>query len=322
MGRPGSASRSFVRGLTATRENNLQKTEINATYFLDCQIELGRLSGSWRGEREVEGSPVALAVAAPETRRKIRSKPLKSLVSRKKNEARGAFSGRFSGIFGGKSTLCRKKAPLFVRKRERFPQAQLDPKNPGPGKHRAMIRPGHQTGRSMLARRLALAIAVLAGLIGSQGPEFAQQYRQRLGGALEELNRIVSEFDADSAENLTRAEGLSRLERNDDPLARERGADMSKAIERAKRLNEQIQAMNSAGPLMRLYVVATTFDPEIARSTLDNYEPAEPLSLGALVAGSLAALWGWAATLLIAWPFRRRSRLRAARAQSRGADAG
>jgi hypothetical protein len=31
----------------------------------------------------------------------------------------------------------------------------------------------------MLARRLALAIAVLAGLIGSQAPEFAQQYRQR-----------------------------------------------------------------------------------------------------------------------------------------------
>ena len=49
----------------------------------------------------------------------------------------------------------------------------------------------------MLARRLALAIAVLAGLIGSQAPEFAQQYRQRLGGALEELNRIVSEFDAE-----------------------------------------------------------------------------------------------------------------------------
>ena len=57
----------------------------------------------------------------------------------------------------------------------------------------------------MLARRLALAIAVLAGLIGSQGPEFAQQYRQRLGGALEELNRIVSEFDAEvQRQNLTR----------------------------------------------------------------------------------------------------------------------
>jgi Protein of unknown function (DUF2937) len=41
-------------------------------------------------------------------------------------------------------------------------------------------------------------------LIGSQGPEFAQQCRQRLGGALEELNRIVSEFDAEvRGQNLT-----------------------------------------------------------------------------------------------------------------------
>jgi Protein of unknown function (DUF2937) len=178
-----------------------------------------------------------------------------------------------------------------------------------------------QTGQSMLARRLALAIAVLGGLIGSQGPEFAQQYRQRLGGALEELNRIVSEFDAEvRGQNLSPAEGLSRLEHNDDPLARERGADMNKAIERAKRLGEQVQAMNSAGPLMRLYVVATNFDPEIVRSTLDNCAPAEPLSLGALAAGGLAALWGWATTRLVAWSLFRRSRLRAAGAPAQPAD--
>jgi hypothetical protein len=173
----------------------------------------------------------------------------------------------------------------------------------------------------MFVRRLALAIALLAGLIGSQGPEFAQQYRQRLGGGLDELNRIVSEFDGEVRQHsLTRAEGLSRLEANSDPLARERGQDMDKAIARAKRLNEQIEAMNSSGPLTRLYVVATNFDPEIAHSTLDNYEPAAPLSLGALTATGLAALWGWAATRLVAWPFTRRSP--ATRSQSRAANLG
>jgi Protein of unknown function (DUF2937) len=167
----------------------------------------------------------------------------------------------------------------------------------------------------MLARRLALVIAVLAGLIGSQAPEFAQQYRQRLGGALEELNRIVSEFDTEVLrQNLTRTEGLRRLEDNLEPLARERGDDMDKAINRSERLNAQIQAMNSAGPLRRLYVVATSFDPKIAQGTLDNYEPAAPLSVGALIAAGLAALLGWAAVRLVAWPFSRRPRLRAARA--------
>jgi hypothetical protein len=172
----------------------------------------------------------------------------------------------------------------------------------------------------MLARRLALAIAVLAGLIGSQGPEFAQQYRQRLGGALEEINRIVAEFDGEiQRQDLARAEALKRLKDNSDPLARERGEDMGEAIDRAQRLSQQIEALNSAGPLMRLYVVATNFDPEIVRSTLANYEPAEPLSVGALTAGGLAALWGWAATRLVAWPFSRRS-LRAGRAPPRRAN--
>ncbi len=50
----------------------------------------------------------------------------------------------------------------------------------------------------MLARRLALAIALVAAFVGSQGPEFAQQYRQRLGGALDEVRRSVVQFDAEA----------------------------------------------------------------------------------------------------------------------------
>ncbi|HEX9169091.1 MAG TPA: DUF2937 family protein [Roseiarcus sp.] len=175
----------------------------------------------------------------------------------------------------------------------------------------------------MFARRFALAVAVLAGLIGSQGPEFVQQYRQRLGGALEELNRIIAEFDAEARrQNLSPVEGLRRLDENADPLARQRGEDMAEAIDRAKRLSEQLQAITSGSPLTRLYVMARDFDAGIARSTLDNYEPAAPLTLGALAVAGFAAFWGWAATHLIAWPFRRHSRLRATRAQSRSANPG
>ena len=163
----------------------------------------------------------------------------------------------------------------------------------------------------MLARRLALAVALIAGLIGSQGPEFAQQYRQRIGGALDELKRMVAEFNVETArEHLTPPQGLSRLEANSDPLARRRGEDMAQTIDRARRLEEQLEAMAAAGPLKRLYVMAKDFDPQIARGTLDNFEPATPLSLEAATAAGLAALWGWAATHLCAWPFRRRSRLR------------
>ena len=166
----------------------------------------------------------------------------------------------------------------------------------------------------MFARRLALAIALLAALIGSQGPEFAQQYRQRIGGALDELKRMVGGFDAEAAaEGLTPPQAIGRLEQNGNSLARERGRDMAETIVRADRLQEQLDAMRSAGPLQRLYVMVKDFDPEIAARTLDNFEPAAPMSLEAVVAAVFAALWGWAATHLLALPFRRlRERSRAA----------
>ena len=158
----------------------------------------------------------------------------------------------------------------------------------------------------MLTRRLALAIALIAGLIGSQGPEFAQQYRQRLGGALDELKAVVAEFDDEAAqENLTPPEAVGRLETNPDPLARQRGEDIAETIARANRLQEQLNAMTSAGPLTRIYVLAKDFDPQIARRTLDDYEPAAPLTLEALSAAGIAAIWGWAATHICAWPILR-----------------
>ena len=46
---------------------------------------------------------------------------------------------------------------------------------------------------------------------------------------------------------------------------------------------------------MRLYVVAANFDPKIARDTLDNYEPAEPLSLRAGLANSDSGMSGFSA---------------------------
>ncbi len=162
----------------------------------------------------------------------------------------------------------------------------------------------------MLARKLALAIGLIAGLVGSQGPEFAQQYRQRIGGALDELRRIVAEFDTEAAaEHLTPSEGVQRLEADGDPLARHRGEDMQRTIARTSRLEQQLSAMASAGPLKRLTLMITDLDPQIAERTLNSYEPAAPLTSEALVVGGLAAVSGWGVTHLIGWPFRR-SRLR------------
>ncbi len=45
----------------------------------------------------------------------------------------------------------------------------------------------------MRVHPVAFVIGLLLGFALSQTPEFAQQYSQRLGGALDELQRIVQQ---------------------------------------------------------------------------------------------------------------------------------
>jgi hypothetical protein len=45
---------------------------------------------------------------------------------------------------------------------------------------------------------ILVAISVVFAALFGQAPEFAQQYAQRLGGAIDELDRIVRHFDEDS----------------------------------------------------------------------------------------------------------------------------
>jgi len=163
----------------------------------------------------------------------------------------------------------------------------------------------------MFTRRLAAAIGLLFALIGTQGPEFSQQYRQRLGGALDELKRIVSTFNADAAkQSVTPVEAIARLEGNPDPLAQARGAAIEADIARRDKLQGALDAMQGAGPVQRLTAMAADFDPVIADDTFQNFEPAVPVTSEALLVGALALVIGWGGTHVCAWPIRRRWRER------------
>ena len=170
----------------------------------------------------------------------------------------------------------------------------------------------------MFFRRLALAIGLLFGLVGAQLPELAQQYRQRVGGALDELNRIMAQFDAEAAaQSLTRAQGIERLKENSDILAHERGVDIENDIARAARLERQLDALKNGGPLERLAVFAEDFDAPTVRRALQDFEPAVPVTAEAFVVGAISVVIGWAATHLAAWPIRRGLRARARRREAR-----
>lgn len=140
----------------------------------------------------------------------------------------------------------------------------------------------------MIGRTLMIAAGLATGVAASQAPEFAQQYRQRLGGAIDELTREVTRFNQDATDyGLTPTDALKRLSASADPVARARGTAIRDDITRLDRLTAQRAAFTGAAPLERISVLAENVDPTIARATWQDFEPAVPTTAeGAMTAGA------------------------------------
>jgi hypothetical protein len=157
-----------------------------------------------------------------------------------------------------------------------------------------------------LWRRTSFALALASGLGLSQAPEFAQQYRQRLGGAIDELSKVVAAFDADSqGQGLSHDAGLTRLGQSEDVFVRQRGERIAQETERLARLRRQSEFFASGAPLASVWGAFLSPDAEIARGALGDFKPAAPLTAD----GGLCAGFGFLVSLLLlrlgGLPFRR-----------------
>jgi hypothetical protein len=167
----------------------------------------------------------------------------------------------------------------------------------------------------MILRRVVFFLALLLGVAASQVPEFAQQYRQRLGGAIDELARVIGEFDADAARiSLTREAGIDRLVANADTFVRQRGEQVRSDVERVARLEKQLTSYAEAGPFWRLGVFARSYEPDIARRAAENFEPAVPVTSEGLFTAVAGFLAGWLGGRALIAPIQRRRRLKATEA--------
>lgn len=165
----------------------------------------------------------------------------------------------------------------------------------------------------MLSRTIAMAIGLMTGIATSQLPEYAQQYRQRLGGAIDELQTVVSRFESDArANNLTRDEAVQRLRGDPSDLTRRQGEAAQASIARLNDLSRQRQAMAEAGSFGRIATLAQA-DPAIATAAWRDFEPAVPTTAEGVAIGGAGFLSGYFLLRLLAAPFRRRQRTVAVR---------
>ena len=144
-------------------------------------------------------------------------------------------------------------------------------------------------------RTFGLALGLLGGLLAAQGPEFAQQYAQRLGGALDELRRQIAGLDADAqATGQDREAALKRLRENPDAFVARRGEAARADIARMESLERQQQELNAAlSPIGRLLVILRSPDLSLAQATYRAYEPAVPNTGDGLLAGLVGFLAAW-----------------------------
>lgn len=145
-------------------------------------------------------------------------------------------------------------------------------------------------------RQLTLLIIGLIGAaLFSQAPEFLQQYRQNLDGRVAELTTASTAFErgGDSAvvlDSLAQAGGVSA----------DIAASGRALLERRDRLAAHEEALDGAGPFLRLVEFARGYDAEVADATLAKYEPAVPVTLeGAAHAGAGFFLFRFVGVLLL-----------------------
>lgn len=127
------------------------------------------------------------------------------------------------------------------------------------------------------------AVLLIFGLTGavllSQFPEFIQQYSQRLGGHLNELNIQVSELDSRAEKNgKERAAYIRHLIEQPDDAAQREGRYLLVLLARQERIAKAHHALVERGGGIRMFAFVENFDWPIVDETLKAYKPALPFS--------------------------------------------
>jgi Protein of unknown function (DUF2937) len=144
--------------------------------------------------------------------------------------------------------------------------------------------------RGILDRIILLAAIMLAACI----PSFIAQYRQRLGGRLDQVHADLAPFKAIADRNF--GGSLSKLIEHHiaspDSTFHQEGVAIQSMVDAAARLQDALQALNTDLLHQCLYL-ASHSDYDLARSTWSVYQPGFMLTLQGVVFAVVLGLIVW-----------------------------
>ena len=152
----------------------------------------------------------------------------------------------------------------------------------------------------MLSRLINALLASVGAALFSQIPEFIQQYTQRLGGAVDALSEARRRIAAEAtAFGRTTEAHVAQALASGDPELRARGARDAGTLADFDRLSAAYRALSDSDGILRLRHFIETFDESLARSTLEIFRPAVPLTLENLAYAGIGLVLGIGAAWLV-----------------------
>lgn len=132
---------------------------------------------------------------------------------------------------------------------------------------------------------------VLGALMGSQVPEFIQQYTQRLGGHVDELSHLLSMMKQSAAlSNKSLENYIQKFMSNGDPDFVLQGKFMSSILSRWEQLTHSLYSLMESSIWAKPYVFFVNVDSEIFASTVKSYHPGFALTVEGLLYAALGAV--------------------------------
>lgn len=139
-------------------------------------------------------------------------------------------------------------------------------------------------------------LSIVAGaFIGSQVPQFMQQYTQRLAGHVDSLQKLLNQLhQMASFSQKTLNQYIQKFKDSADPDFMRQGDFMQGIVTRWEGLHQALEHLMKSPFWLRPYYFVKDLQPDIARATFDSYQPGFNLTIEGLCYAGGGMILGWA----------------------------